>query len=214
MFKRLWRQAVDRVAGHRARWTARRVAPLIGPNDRVLDVGAGDCRLDLILQQRIGCEVVPVDVEDFNQTILPLVRYDGRRLPFPDDSFDVVLLVFVLHHAKDPREVLAEARRVSRRQVVVIEDVNWTWWDRLVFRGFHRWAEWSQKVPRPHHEWPPEKWTRLAADVGLREQWSGPIGRQLGCIASRHILFDWEKAPVRGRVTSSDRPRLASGTRG
>jgi ubiquinone/menaquinone biosynthesis C-methylase UbiE len=160
----------------------------------VLDVGAGDCRLDLLLQQKFGCTVTPVDVTDFNRTELPLVRYDGLHLPFDDASFDVVLLVFVLHHAQDPRAVLAEAERVSRRQVVVVEDVNATAWDRLVFRGFHRWAEWSQHMPRPHHEWRPERWTELAAEVGLRQRWSGLVGRQLGYFASRNIVFDWEKA--------------------
>jgi ubiquinone/menaquinone biosynthesis C-methylase UbiE len=183
---------VKRVYQHRARWTARRLRPLIRPKDRILDVGAGDCRLDLLLQRQMGCEVVPVDVADYNQTDLPLTLFDGDRLPFEADSFDVVLLVFVLHHALDPRTVLEEARRVSRRQIVVFEDVNRTWWDRLVFRGFHRWLEWSQRIPRPYHEWPPERWSSLAADLGLHEYWSGLVGRQLGYFASRHIVFDWE----------------------
>jgi SAM-dependent methyltransferase len=196
MFKRIRDHAVDRAAGHRARWSARRLGPLIRPGDRVLDVGAGDCRLDLLLQERLGCEVVPVDVADFNRTPLKVVHYDGLHLPFPADSFDTVLLVFVLHHAKDPRAVLDEARRVSRRQVLVLEDVNLTWWDRMVFRGFHRWAEWSQNMPRPYHEWPPQRWTELAGEIGLRQRWSGLVGRQLSYFASRHVLFDWEKTAI------------------
>jgi SAM-dependent methyltransferase len=197
-----WRRAVERVYEHRARWTARRVRPLVRLGDRVLDVGAGDCRLDLLLKRDPGCDVVPVDVADCNRTDLPLTIFDGRRLPFPDDSFDVALLVFVLHHAEDPRAVLMEARRVSRRQVIVFEDVNVTWRDRLLFRGFHRWAEWSQNLTYPHHEWPPARWSELAADVGLRERWSGLVGRQLGHLASRNVLFDWEKVAVEARAAA------------
>ena len=183
----------ERVYQHRARWTLRHLAPFVRPGDRVLDVGAGDCRLDELLQRRLDCEVIPVDVADYNRTSLPLTLFDGQRLPFADDSFDVVLLVFVLHHAADAAAVLAEARRVARR-VVVFEDVNRTRWDRWMFRGFHRWLEWSQNIPRPYREWSPDRWSELAAASGLREQWHGLVGRQLSFLAPRHMVFVWDKA--------------------
>jgi ubiquinone/menaquinone biosynthesis C-methylase UbiE len=169
--------------------------PFLKPSDRVLDVGAGDCRLDMLLQKKIGCEVVPVDVEDFNETQLPLTMFDGKRLPFADDSFDVVLLIFVLHHAEDARAVLAEARRVSRNGVIVFEDVTSGFWDRAVFRGFHRWLAWSERISYPFREWRPSQWTELAASLGMREDWSGIVGRQLGAFSCRHVVFVWKKTP-------------------
>jgi len=137
---------------------------------------------------------VPVDVEDYNRTPLELTLFDGRELPFADASFDIVLLLFVLHHAEDARAVLREATRVCRRHVIVFEDVNLTWLDRLVFRGFHRLLAWSEKIPRPHREWTPAQWQRLARQTGLSERATEPLGRQLGPLASRHIAFIWEKA--------------------
>jgi ubiquinone/menaquinone biosynthesis C-methylase UbiE len=184
----------ERVYKHRARWTWRRLRPWIAPGDRVLDVGAGDCRLDPLLQEKMGCDVVPVDVDDYNRTALPLTLFDGRHLPFPDDSFDVVLLIFVLHHAAEPEVVLREARRICRRRVVVFEDANLNLWDRWVFRLFHRWLEWSQRIPRPYHEWSPGQWSRLGSELGLREHAVCPLGRQLSYFASRHLAFIWEKA--------------------
>lgn len=198
------RRITERVYEHRARWSARRLRPWIRERDRVLDYGAGDCRVDLILQQRAKCEVVPVDVEDFNRTPLALTLYDGQRLPFEDHSFDVVLLLFVLHHAEDARAVLREAGRVCRRHIIAFEDVNQTWWDRTVFRGFHRWLAWSQKISRPHHELSPDQWVQLAADEGFATHSREPLGRQLGPFASRHVAFIWERA---GDGAASDPPQ-------
>jgi ubiquinone/menaquinone biosynthesis C-methylase UbiE len=182
-----------RVYGHRARWTARKLTQFIKPTDRVLDIGAGDCRLALLLKKKIGCEVVPVDVEDFNETDLPLTLFDGKHLPFPDNSFDVVLLIFVLHHAEDVKPVLEEARRVSRKSVVVFEDVTSGLWDRMMFRGFHHWLAWSEKISYPFREWRPSQWTQLALSLGMKEAWSGMVGRQLGAFSCRHVVFVWDK---------------------
>ena len=167
--------------------------PFLSPDDRVLDVGAGDCRLCELIHRHVGCEVVPVDVEDYNKTSIPLTLYDGTTLPFDRDSFDVTLLVFVLHHARDARAVLEETMRVTRRYVIVFEDINQTLWDRWAFRGFHRWLEWSQRIPKPHHELSPDDWSKLASGLGFREHFRSPVGRQLGVFATRHIAFVWEK---------------------
>jgi ubiquinone/menaquinone biosynthesis C-methylase UbiE len=183
----------ERIYKHRARWTFRRLAPYILPTDRVLDMGAGDCRIDLLLKQRIGCTVVPVDVEDYNKTTLPLTLFDGKRVPFDDGSFDVVLLIFVLHHTPDPAAVLAEARRVSRRRVIVFEDLNKNFGDRMIFRTFHRWLTWSENIPYPHHIWTPDHWSKLALGLGLREYFNGNIGRQLSFFGARHVAFVWDK---------------------
>src|SRR5687767_8778548 len=89
--------------------------------DRVLDVGAGNCILCQELGRR-GYDVVPVDLQNlsFVDEIVP-VAYDGTTLPFGDDSFDVALVITVLHHAPDPNAVLAEVRRVAKR-IIVIEE--------------------------------------------------------------------------------------------
>ncbi|HEX4590249.1 MAG TPA: methyltransferase domain-containing protein [Gemmataceae bacterium] len=182
MFPRLWKYAINRVSRHCDRWTARRVRPLVRRGDHLLNIGSRDGRLDLLLRRDPGCEVV--------------VDPGHLPLPFSDDRFDVVLLVSVLHHVDDPRTVLEEARRVSRRQVIVLEDVNSTRWDRLVFRAFHRWI---QTLPTPYRKWSPEQWSQLAAEAGLREEWSGLVGRQMGYFAPRQIMFEWQKPVVKMR---------------
>jgi SAM-dependent methyltransferase len=44
-----------------------------------------------------------------------LLCADGYQLPFADGSFDVVLLIAVLEHTREPWRLLAEAQRVLRR---------------------------------------------------------------------------------------------------
>jgi ubiquinone/menaquinone biosynthesis C-methylase UbiE len=45
--------------------------------------------------------------------------FDGRHIPDEDNSIDVLMLVDVLHHTDDPGILLSEARRVTRRAVVL-----------------------------------------------------------------------------------------------
>ena len=44
--------------------------------------------------------------------------FDGKNLPFSDDSFDCALLSDVLHHVASPEALLREVRRVARRVIV------------------------------------------------------------------------------------------------
>ena len=197
MLKALGAATLDRVYRFRARWSARRILPWVTAQDRVLDIGAGDCNLDLELQRAAGCTVVPVDVADGNRTDLPLQLYDGRTLPFPDASFDVGMMLFVLHHAEDPGALLRDAMRVCRR-IIAFEDVNTSWWDRKTFRRTHWVYDKFLDIRYPHHEWPPERWSALAREAGLAERWSGPIGRQFGYLSTRHIMYVWEpRQPAR-----------------
>ncbi len=91
---------------------------------RVLDLGAGEGYVGEALQRQIGTEVMLADVADLNRADLPHVVYDGRRLPFEENAFDVTVLYFVLHHCADPEQVLREALRVSRRRVIVVESLR------------------------------------------------------------------------------------------
>jgi ubiquinone/menaquinone biosynthesis C-methylase UbiE len=103
-------------------WRYGLVADHIEDRQRVLDLGAGTGWVGKRLAERKGCDVRLVDVLDCNETDLPLTVYDGKTIPFDDKSFDVVTLVFVLHHAVNQEEILREAARVARSKIILIED--------------------------------------------------------------------------------------------
>jgi SAM-dependent methyltransferase len=115
---------LDRVMRFRGRMKASRVWRVGGvrPGSLVLDLGCGEGHVGADLARR-GAAVTLADVEAFGiRRDLPFVRYDGRRLPFADATFDAVALVYVLHHSADAEATLAEALRVGKR-VVVVESV-------------------------------------------------------------------------------------------
>lgn len=121
----LWRYAepvLDSVMHRRARQKAALLIPLLQKeHPKILDLGAAEGYVARELAAHITAEVTLADIQDMNRTNLPMVVYDGRQLPFEDDSFDVVALVYVLHHAADAHQLIAECHRVCRGQILVLE---------------------------------------------------------------------------------------------
>lgn len=84
--------------------------------DLPLEVTAADAREEVLRAARAVHPGLPAAAP-----ALDLVVADGRRLPWPDRSFDVVHASLLVHHLEPPDAValLSEARRVARRGVVV-----------------------------------------------------------------------------------------------
>lgn len=95
----------------------------IEKEEKILDIGAGPGWIGKEIQKRKKTKVLLLDIIDFNQTDLKLVLYDGQNMPFQENSFDTSLLIFTLHHCKDPLRVLKEAKRVTKRKIIIAEDV-------------------------------------------------------------------------------------------
>jgi len=58
-----------------------------------------------------------------NLTELPFKMFNGKELPYPDNSFDVCLFIGVLHHVENQDKLLKEARRVARKKIIIFEDI-------------------------------------------------------------------------------------------
>lgn len=91
-------------------------------SDKILDIGAGPCSVCFLLK-RMGYDTTAVDIIDLSmvEEIKPDI-YDGKNLPYADKSFDVALILTVLHHTENHRDIIREARRTAER-IIIIEDV-------------------------------------------------------------------------------------------
>ncbi|HKO52605.1 MAG TPA: class I SAM-dependent methyltransferase [Polyangiaceae bacterium] len=65
-----------------------------------------------------GADINPKYVEVARARGVDAYVAEGRA-PFPDKSFDTVLLFEVLEHVPDPAETVAEARRLARKNVLI-----------------------------------------------------------------------------------------------
>jgi GT2 family glycosyltransferase/ubiquinone/menaquinone biosynthesis C-methylase UbiE len=104
-----------------------------GPFERILEVGGGQSGLSAELYPR--AEVVSIDLNAEYATS-PLNRRpgsqflaaDATRLPFSDESFDLVTMFDVLEHVPDDEQAVAEALRVLRPgKFILLTSPNERW---------------------------------------------------------------------------------------
>jgi ubiquinone/menaquinone biosynthesis C-methylase UbiE len=98
--------------------------------DRVLEIGAGDGSiLQRLSEMEFGrhlhaIEISPSGVAAIQKRGIPRLEecqvFDGYRIPYEDDQFDVAVLSHVLEHAEHPRRLLVESARVARYLVVEV----------------------------------------------------------------------------------------------
>jgi SAM-dependent methyltransferase len=84
------------------------------------------------LERELEVEVVTADVSDMHVVGRPPVLIADGVLPFEERTFSAALLFFMLAYPKDPAGVLAEAARVSRGPIILVQSLyagraGYTW---------------------------------------------------------------------------------------
>ena len=170
---------------------AEQVSRLIPPGARVLDVGSGDGLLAAtIAGRRPDVRIQGIDVLVRPHPSIEVVAFDGRVIPLPDRSVDVVTCLDVLHHAESPAALLREAARVARACIIVKDHVC----DGPVARWTLRLMDYvgnaQHGVARPHNYFSSSQWSAAIRDLQLH-----PAVWQVGGLG----LYPWPASAVFGR---------------
>jgi 2-polyprenyl-3-methyl-5-hydroxy-6-metoxy-1,4-benzoquinol methylase len=146
----------------------------------VLDVGCGlGYGLDVLAIKAASVTGIDVDEKAIawctarelgrNPRLDGFHHYDGDRLPFDDDSFDVVTSIDVIEHVPDYHAFVRELCRVARRAVVISTP--------------NRRPEHTNPDGTPRNHWHLREWSReelaaILAEHPVRVEWhhvNGPF---------------------------------------
>jgi SAM-dependent methyltransferase len=110
-----------------------RIVPSFRPGARILEIGAGTGQQARDIVSR-GFDVAAIEIpcSGYREArVFPVLDYDGRHIPFPDASFDVVFSSNVLEHVPDLKALNREIVRVLRPGgycVHVMPTHAWRFW--------------------------------------------------------------------------------------
>lgn len=106
-------------------WKANTLLTYFKGYEKVLDFGCGDLSLSKSLKAVFpSLQITGVDVFDFKNKPkdIKFILYDGKILPFKDNSFNTAISFYVFHHCDDATASFKECLRVAKR-VIVVESV-------------------------------------------------------------------------------------------
>jgi ubiquinone/menaquinone biosynthesis C-methylase UbiE len=111
------------------RWVVEQLS--LSPSQSVLDVAAGSGLFGRALAHRVASvtavDITPEMIDEGRKRAkkdgINNLRFElgsAEALPFADESFDVVMSRYAIHHFADPRTVLREMSRVCKRGGLVV----------------------------------------------------------------------------------------------
>ncbi|MBI2144642.1 class I SAM-dependent methyltransferase [Candidatus Woesearchaeota archaeon] len=174
---------------------AKQIAFHCGEGARVLDVGCNDGLVAYMIKEyEPSLAIVGVDVQARKPAMIKRILYDGRRLPFPDNSFDVVMANDVLHHVANMGWLLKEMRRVSKRYIIIKDHQKCAFFSQFFLSLADCFGNLPYGIPCVFNYKSLHEWAQLFGEADLKLA-VGPENLELGfgLIRQHNPIFKLEK---------------------
>lgn len=133
-----WVRWYSKIAPLKGVRTAKLLLNYKNSDAKLLDCGCGIgltlSSLAQFFSYTVGCDVARKEIESTKMLIKLLqlkstvVLYDGKHLPFKDNSFDIVTSIEVIEHVSKPDLMLKEIRRVLKSDGILHITTANKWW--------------------------------------------------------------------------------------
>lgn len=140
-----------------------------------LDIGCGDMKIAETIQKHCPKTIWScIDIHDLPEHLKADARwskynkYDGKNVPFPDKSMDIILLCDVLHHdQRNAFNIMQESVRVGK--VLIIKDhFEYSNYSRIMLKIMDFFGNWSYGITMPRKYFTIENFTELYHSAGLK----------------------------------------------
>jgi len=167
---------------------------------RVIDYGAGNGVLTQMLHDKLGLNIEGVDIRDIKSASVnvPILQFNGERVPVADKYYTAGIINLVLHHEVNNEKILIELDRIVSNKLVLkenvpvgateeemLQDMDRTFMlDYLMARMFR-----NYNVPVPGTFETPSGWKRRFAKYGWKIQHEEDLGFDTPCLPIRKCLL-------------------------
>lgn len=155
----------------------------IKKGESILDVGSGNGTILNQIEKDCDAKIQGIDVIDYMDTDIPFKLFDGKTIPFKDKSFDNVLIIETLHHCDDPIRILKESVRVSKKKIIILEDVYINPLHRIITCGYDYLMNFRHAVNTPFNFKKEKEWMavfkklnlNIVKNLNCKTQWYSPM---------------------------------------
>ncbi len=150
----------------------------------LLDIGCGKMPYKKMIQEESAISsYVGVDIENniYQDQMKPDSFWEGKNLPFQNNEYECAMLIEVLEHVPEPKQVLNEAYRILKNDGILLITVPFLW-------TLH-------DVPNDEYRYTPFALERMLQEVGFEVieletfgGWHASLASMLALYARRALV--------------------------
>jgi ubiquinone/menaquinone biosynthesis C-methylase UbiE len=144
------------------------VASVLGDTKTVLDIGCGDGTISKLSAEKKGnVHFSGIDVMARPTCAIDFKLFDGYTIPHPDNSFEACMFIDVLHHLNHIKEIIAEAKRVASKYIIIKDHLYKSQFDYSTLKFMDWVGNKPHSVDVIYNFKKEEYWKQLFEELGL-----------------------------------------------